>query len=380
MQTVKNFFHVCSRLWSWRARLSWQSAVQRSSRYGPSPRFRSITRISTRIPAGATITYLNILLSVCSWLFAGFLASSLGVLFSGAPAAVAPPRSDTLQVQAAGEEPITPIPAPPTADPRKLALGERLFNDPRLSAAGDVACSSCHDVRTNGANDAEHRAAKDATGSKFNTLTVFNSALSFRLTWRGHFHDLAEQAESSIESSMHSNLAEVAQRLDSDPEIVSQFRVAYERDPNRDNILDALVTFERSLLTPDSRFDHWLRGDTSALTPDELEGYGTFKSLGCISCHQGVNVGGNLFQRIGIFHPLGQGPAKIMRVPSLRNVATTAPYFHDGSAATLEEAVRRMGSAQLDRDLTNQQIASLVSFLNTLTGNYRGQLVAGDKP
>ena len=380
MQTIKNFFHVCSRLWSWRARhLSWQSALQRSARYGPPPLFRSITRIS-RVPAGATITYLNILLSVCSWLFAGFLASSLSVLFSGAPAAVAPPPPDALQVQAVGEEPITPIPAPPAADPQKLALGERLFSDPRLSAAGDVACSSCHDVRTNGADDTEHREEKDAAGTKFNTLTVFNSALSFRLTWRGRFHDLAEQAEASIESNMHSNLAEVAQRLDSDPETVSQFRVAYERDPDRDNILDALVTFERSLLTPDSRFDRWLRGDTSALTPDELEGYSTFKSLGCISCHQGVNVGGNLFQRIGIFHPLGQGPAKVMRVPSLRNVAATAPYFHDGSAATLEDAVRRMGSAQLDRDLTKQQIASLVSFLNTLTGNYRGQPVVGAKP
>jgi cytochrome c peroxidase len=377
MQAIKNLLHVCSRLWSWRAhRLSWQESPQRSSRYGPSPLFRSI---STRIPAGATITYLNILLSVCSWLFAGFLASSLSVLLSGAPAAVAPPPSDMLRVQAAGEEPITPIPAAPTADPQKLALGERLFNDPRLSAAGDVACSSCHDLRTNGADGTEHRAEKDATGTKFNILTVFNSALSFRLTWRGRFHDLAEQAEASIES-MHSNLAEVAQRLDADPETVSQFRVAYGRDPDRDSILDAIATFERSLLTPDSRFDRWLRGDTSALTPDELEGYATFKSLGCISCHQGVNVGGNLFQRIGIFHPLGRGPAKMMRVPSLRNVAATAPYFHDGSAATLEDAVRRMGSAQLDRDLTKQQIASLVSFLNTLTGNYRGQPVVGDKP
>jgi cytochrome c peroxidase len=379
MQTINNFLHICSRLWAWRAHhLSRQSTLQRSSRYGPPPPFRSITRISTQIPAGATITYLNILLSVCSWLFAGLLASSLSILFSSAPAAVAPPPSDTLQTQAVGEEPITPIPPPPAADPRRLALGERLFNDPRLSSAGNIACSSCHDLRTNGADDTEHR--EEAAGSKFNTLTVFNSALSFRLNWKGRFHDLAEQAESSIESNMHSSLAEVAQRLDSDPETVSQFRVAYERDPDRDNILDALVTFERSLLTPDSRFDRWLRGDTSALTPDELEGYGTFKSLGCISCHQGVNVGGNLFQRVGIFHPLGRGPAKIMRVPSLRNVAATAPYFHDGSAPTLEEAVRRMGSAQLDRDLTNQQVASLVSFLNTLTGNYRSQPVAGDKP
>lgn len=176
---------------------------------------------------------------------------------------------------------------------------------------------------------------------------------------------------------MHSSLADVARRLDSDPEMVQRFRDAYAQPPDRDNILDALVTFEHSLLTPDSRFDRWLRGDVSALTPGELEGYNTFKSLGCVSCHQGVNVGGNLFQRLGVFHSKAQSPSELLRVPSLRNVATTPPYFHDGSAATLEEAVRRMASAQLDRTLTDQQIASLVSFLKTLTGNYRGKPVVG---
>jgi cytochrome c peroxidase len=131
------------------------------------------------------------------------------------------------------------------------------------------------------------------------------------------------------------------------------------------------------LLTPGSRFDRWLGGDPSALSAGEIEGYRLFKSLGCSSCHQGVNVGGNLFQRQGVFHPLVQGPPEIVRVPSLRNVATTAPYFHDGSAATLEDAVRRMAAAQLDRSLTGEQIASIVAFLQTLTGNYRGSPVVG---
>ena len=132
---------------------------------------------------------------------------------------------------------------------------------------------------------------------------------------------------------------------------------------------------ERSLVTPDSRFDRWLAGDTGAITPDELAGYQLFKSLGCITCHQGVNVGGNLFQRHGIFHPLGSPEPAIVRVPSLRNVATTAPYFHDGSAATLPEAVKKMGIAQLDRVLTDQQIAAIVAFLYTLTGTYRDRVV-----
>jgi cytochrome c peroxidase len=136
-----------------------------------------------------------------------------------------------------------------------------------------------------------------------------------------------------------------------DTDVVSQFLAAYGRPPERDNFLDALVTFEQSLLTPGSRFDRWLGGDASALSDDELDGYRLFKSFGCISCHQGVNVGGNLFERQGVFRQLVAAPPETVRVPSLRNVAATAPYFHDGSAPTLEEAVRRMAAAQLNRTL-----------------------------
>ncbi len=384
MPALKELFHIFSKLWPWqRCHLPWQSALQRSARYILTAIFRLLDLISARISAGTAVTYLNILLGVCSWLFVGFLASFASALLSTVPAAVAPPLSDASQVRAAGEEPITPIPAPPVADPQKLALGAQLFNDTRLSAAGNFACSSCHDLRTNGAGGAERQVEKDGSQPPFNTLTVFNAALSFRLTWQGHFRDLAEQAEASVENpaNMHSSLDDVARRLNSDPEMVGRFRAAYESAPDRDNILDAIVTFERSLLTPNSRFDRWLKGDASALTPGELEGYDTFKSLGCISCHQGVNVGGNLFQRLGVFHSkVREGPPRIMRVPSLRNIAVTAPYFHDGSATTIEDAVRRMGKAQLDRALTDQQIASLVSFLNTLTGSYRGQPVVRGKP
>jgi cytochrome c peroxidase len=138
---------------------------------------------------------------------------------------------------------------------------------------------------------------------------------------------------------------------------------------------DAIASYERSLVTPGSRFDRWLAGDADVITSEELAGYQLFKSLGCISCHQGVNVGGNLFQRHGIFHPIGSPEPELLRVPSLRNVATTTPYFHDGSAPTLSKAVETMGFAQLDRVLTDQQIAAIVAFLNTLTGTYRGQAV-----
>ncbi|HLG81872.1 MAG TPA: cytochrome c peroxidase [Bradyrhizobium sp.] len=293
--------------------------------------------------------------------------------------AQAPRDSPSAQVGAAAdEEPITPIPQPPAADPLKVALGEHLFNDTRLSADGKLSCSSCHDVRTNGARSDAPRGG----ASPFDTLTVFNAALNFRLNWEGNFRSLDAQAESSLENpvNLRTSVDEVVRKLNADPGAVRDFRAAYGRRPDRDNFLDALVTFERSLLTPGSRFDRWLGGDASALSAGELEGYHLFKSLGCSSCHQGVNVGGNLFERQGIFRPLVAGQPERVRVPSLRNVATTAPYFHDGSAATLQEAVKRMAAAQLDRTLTDQQVGLLVAFLQTLTGNYRGSPVAGAGP
>src|SRR4029453_2120904 len=141
---------------------------------------------------------------------------------------------------------------------------------------------------------------------------------------------------------MASSAHEVVRKLRDDPDAVRQFRDVYGREPDVAALLDAIASYERSLITPGSRFDRWLAGEVSAITPEELSGYQLFKSLGCISCHQGVNVGGNLFQRHGIFHPLGSAEPALVRVPSLRNVATTAPYFHDGSAATLSEAVKLM--------------------------------------
>jgi cytochrome c peroxidase len=298
-----------------------------------------------------------------------------GLLLFGIAAAHAPPPDPSAENKAAAdEEPITAIPPPPAADPKKLALGEGLFGDPRLSANGDIACTSCHDIRTNGAGGRQRPTAHEGTKPAFDTLTVFNAALSFRLGWEGNFQTLAAQAEASIENpdSMHSSVAEVVRKLNADPTISGRFRAAYGRPPDRASFLDALVTFERSLVTPGSRFDLWLGGDTSALSTEELQGYQLFKAYGCSSCHQGVNAGGNLFERQGVFRPLVQSGPKIVRVPSLRNVATTAPYFHDGSAATLEEAVRRMAAAQLERSLTDEQVGSLTLFLKTLTGNYRG--------
>jgi cytochrome c peroxidase len=289
---------------------------------------------------------------------------------TAAQSPVVEPRAD--------QEPITPIPAAPAEDPKRVLLGERLFADRRLSHENTHSCSSCHNVGTNGASaNARDTPAGQPQSAALNTPTIFNVSLNFRLNWEGNFRTLEKGAENSLHNPaiMGSSADEVASKLRGDPDMAKQFRNAYGREPDAAAVLDAIVAYERSLVTPGSRFDRWLAGDASAITEQELSGYRVFKSFGCVTCHQGVNVGGNLFQRHGIFHPLGSAQPELLRVPSLRNVATTAPYFHDGSAPTLPDAVKLMGIAQLDRELTDEQIAAIVAFLNTLTGVYRGQLV-----
>jgi cytochrome c peroxidase len=171
---------------------------------------------------------------------------------------------------------------------------------------------------------------------------------------------------------MGSSLDEALNKLRVDPDLSKQFREAYGREMDSVGLRDAIATYERTLLTPGSRFDLWLGGDANAITAEELTGYWLFKSLGCVTCHQGVIVGGNMYQRHGVFHPLGSPKPEIVRVPSLRNAAVMAPYFHDGSAATLPQAVKTMAYAQLDRVLTDDQTNAIVAFLNTLTGRYQG--------
>jgi cytochrome c peroxidase len=275
------------------------------------------------------------------------------------------------------DEPITAVPAPPAADPLKVALGERLFGDPRLSRDNTRKCSSCHDLETNGASRNVQDGALDGSPLSFNTATVFNSALSFRHGWEGEFRTLETQAAATLQNPriMGSRIGDVVGKLSRDPDLVSQFEEAYGHGPDSPSILDAIATFERSLVTPGSRFDRWLAGDTQALSAQQIDGYRLFKSLGCVSCHQGVNVGGNLFQRHGIFQPLARAEPEILRVPSLRNVATTAPYFHDGSAPTLDDAVRKMATAQLNSMLTDQQVDDIVAYLQSLTGTYQGRLL-----
>jgi cytochrome c peroxidase len=278
---------------------------------------------------------------------------------------------------AAVEEPITAIPAAPSQDPRQVAFGDRLFHDPRLSHDNTRSCNSCHDTTTNGARVERRSPMSGIPEAGINTPTVFNSALNFRLNWEGNQRTLESQIETTVRNpeTMGSSLDEAVGKLRADPELSRQFLEAYGRAIDGAGVVAAISAYERTLLTPGSRFDLWLGGDIDAITPKELAGYELFKSLGCVSCHQGVNVGGNMFQRHGIFHPLAAPQPEVLRVPSLRNVAVTAPYFHDGSAATLPEAVKAMGFAQLDRVLTDDQTDAIVAFLRALTGTYQGKLL-----
>ena len=296
-------------------------------------------------------------------------------------------------------EPISPIPLDVDVDWDKVALGEKLFRDPLLSRDGSLACLTCHQLEQGGDDGLRLSVTNRGEPGAINSLTVFNSALNFRLTWRGRFRTLDEQVESVLHSpsEMNTSWAEILSRLRAEPDYVAAFDGLYAHGITRASVLDAMSNFQRSLITPNAPFDRYLRGQQDALTEGEIRGYELFKNYGCAACHQGVNVGGNLFQKMGIFKDyfasrgviteadfgrfLDTGAERdryVFRVPSLRNVAVTAPYFHDGSVDNLAEAVRKMGAAQLGETLVDEDIGLIVKFLRTLTGEYRGRPLDAD--
>lgn len=289
-------------------------------------------------------------------------------------------------------EPILPIPQETRLDKRKVALGEKLFNDPRLSQNNEIACANCHNFKLGGTDQTARSVGLKGQIGAVNSPTVFNATFNFKQFWDGRAETLEAQIDGPTHAAneMGSNWPDIVGKLRQAPEYTSAFAALYPAGIEADSIKDAIATFERSLTTPDSRFDQYLRGNQNALTKEEKDGYQLFKAYGCISCHQGVNIGGNMFQKFGVmgdyFRDRGNiTPADygrfnvthneadkfVFKVPSLRNVALTAPYFHDGSAPRLEEAVFVMGRYQLGRELTPDEIASLVKFLKTLTGEYK---------
>ncbi len=306
------------------------------------------------------------------------------------PPMTAPPADEST---AFNPEPITPLPQTVALNPEKVALGAKLFHDTRLSHDDSIACATCHKLDQAGIDGRRTAVGIGGQTGAVNTPTVFNSGFNFVQFWDGRAPSLEEQAAGPVHNpaEMGSAWPEVIGKLTEDHWYRNTFGHLYAGGISAAAIKDAIATFERSLVTPDSRFDRWLRGEKT-LTERELRGYAMFKDFGCASCHQGMNVGGNFYAGLGVFGnffadrrkdaPEDQGRFNVtgkeadrhlFKVPSLRNVARTGPYFHDGSVRTLNEAVRLMGKYQLGRELSQEETALIVDFLETLTGKYQGE-------
>jgi len=285
-------------------------------------------------------------------------------------------------------EPITPIPKLIKLDERKVALGKRLFHDVSLSGDATVSCSSCHSLNNSGVDSLPVSIGmKGKLGTK-NTPTVLNVGLQFSFFWDGRAETLEQQVSGPINApqEMDNTWEAIIHYLMSKSDYRTVFNDIYDAEPSAENVSNAIAVFERSLLTPDGDFDRYLKGDDNAIDEETKIGYQLFKSFGCISCHQGVAVGGNIYEKLGVFIPyynkktldVNLGRNKVLgieefkfefKVPSLRNVARTAPYFHDGSIATLELAITIMAKHQLGVDISKKDNALIIKFLQSLNGH-----------
>jgi cytochrome c peroxidase len=275
-------------------------------------------------------------------------------------------------------------PAHPVTD-AQVALGRVLYYDTRLSKNHEIACNSCHPLDRFGADGEPtspgHRGQRGAR----NAPTVYNAALSLAQFWDGRAADVEQVAVqhvlNPIEMAMPSEAALVAV-LESIPGYAPLFAVAFPdtgKPISDDNVARAIGAFERRLLAP-SPFDAFLAGDVLALGDAQVRGLETFLDTGCTTCHQGAGIGGGLYQKLGVVRPFptadpgraavtgNEAERHFFKVPSLRNAAVTAPYFHDGSVATLGEAIRIMAAVQLGQDLADDRIAGIRAFLESLTG------------
>lgn len=281
------------------------------------------------------------------------------------------------------KEPITPIPKSIKYDKNKALLGKYLFFDPILSKDKSVSCASCHDFNHGGADPRPVSIGVEGKKGRVNAPTVYNSYFNFRQFWNGRAKDLKDQANGPVhtpyEMAMNEKLIE--KRLNSNSFYKNLFKKVYKTDKIKYwMVLDAIAEFEKALITPNSKFDRYLRGEAK-LSPLEKKGYLLFKQLGCVTCHNGINIGGNSFQKIGAINPYNKKPIGDRyeitkrefdrfryKVPSLRNIVLTSPYFHDGSVKTLEEAVDKMAYHNLGFTLSKEEKKAIVAFLNTLTG------------
>jgi cytochrome c peroxidase len=316
---------------------------------------------------------------------------SLGIAFYRGPLhPTFPTAAFSIDNNEVVNEPIQPVPLILDLNQNTVALGKKLFNDPLLSRNNTISCASCHVLSSGGVDHLRYSVGINQSVGIINSPTVFNTGFNFRQFWDGRASTLEAQIPGPIHDplEMASNWNEVVGKVRASQDYVGQFRALYPDGITPNNIANAIATFARSLYTPNSRFDQYLRGNTAAITADELRGYTLFKTYGCTSCHQGVNVGGNMYQRMGIvadyfadrgavtkadlglFNVTGNERDRyVFKVPSLRMAVLTAPYFHDGSIPTLEEAIQTMAYYQLGRAISKEEVNLIVQFLGTLPGD-----------
>ena len=296
-------------------------------------------------------------------------------------------------------EPVRPVDTYIEYDPAKAELGFDLFHDTRLSVDNTVSCASCHDLATAGVDNHQYSHGVNDLMGGVNAPTVFNAVYNFVQFWDGRAATLAAQAAgpplNPVEMAS-SSFDEIIAKLQADKAFAKKFNAVYPDGMTEANLTDAIEHFERTLITPGSRFDKWLMGDDSALTADELEGYELFKKYDCATCHAGKNLGGLSYELMGLRrHYFAERGLELteedngryketknerdrhrFKVPGLRNVEHTWPYYHDGTRHTLEEAVLDMGKYQSGVDLAQAEVDKITAYLKTLTGEYKGKPVA----
>ena len=305
--------------------------------------------------------------------------------------------NDGLAGKRAGE-PVRPIVPPTDIDQEKAQLGFALFHDTRLSVDNTISCASCHGLNTGGVDNHQYSHGVEDRLGGVNAPTVYNAVYNFVQFWDGRAKTLADQAAgpplNPVEMASTS-FDEIIGKLKADEAYVTQFAKLYPEGITEATITNAIEEFERTLTTPNSRFDKWLLGDNNAITKKELEGYELFKEYNCATCHVGPNLGGLSYELMGLrrhyFDARGmelteedngryketkeERDRHRFKVPGLRNVELTWPYYHDGTRATMDEAVRDMALYQCDVELTNAETKAIVAFLRTLTGEHDGKLL-----
>ena len=278
--------------------------------------------------------------------------------------------------------PIKPLPQTVEVNQNKAVLGEKLFFDPQLSKDGTVSCATCHDLNKGGDDGLQFSIGIGGKKGNINAPTVYNAVFNFRQFWDGRAEDLKAQVFGPIENpvEMGHTMAQAVDKLKKNPIYLSEFTSIYSDGITQDNIADVIAEYEKTLITPNAPFDRYLRGEKDAISKDAKEGYGLFKSKGCIVCHNGINVGGNFYNKFGIFKDANSSALGrynvtkreedkfVFKVPSLRNVALTAPYMHDGRTASLKEAIEIMSEHQLGRYITEEEVRKIALFLKSLTG------------